>query len=182
MENKKNNNIIIIFAIISLVIGIGFIIYFFYYYHIRLTIIIVAIITLLIMGVILYIPYKIAENKQKLVDELFIVDIFNKGNNEHIRITKEKNILFTYKNVIKYYYIFPKLVSDISLKGKIWETPTYDIKDKTQLMPNELNEILEKINKLNHNENGDTIVNYKGCKKSVDKNEINKIFINYFAY
>ncbi len=181
MKNKKDNNIIIISAIISLIIGISFLIYFLNYYNIKLTTIISIVIAVLIIVLILYIPYRIAENKKQLVDELFIVDISNKSNNdEHIRIT-EKNILFKYKSVIKYYYIFPKLFSSLSLKGKLWETPTYNIIGKTQLSANELSNILERINDLNNNTDGDIIINYKGNKKFANKNDIDKIFWKYFA-
>ena len=100
MKNKKDNNIIIISAIISLIIGISFLIYFLNYYNIKLTTIICIVIVILIIIPILYIPYRIAENKKQLIDELFIVDIFSKCNNdEHIRIT-ENNILFKYKRVL----------------------------------------------------------------------------------
>ena len=89
MKNKKDKNIIIIFAIISLSIAI---ICLLNYYNIKLTTIISIIIIILIIVPLLYIPYRIAEKKKQLIDELFIVDISNKGNNdEHIRIT-EKNI------------------------------------------------------------------------------------------
>ncbi|GEM_PF-6691655 len=181
MKNKKDNNIIIISAIISLIIGISFLIYFLNYYNIKLTTIICIVIVILIIIPFLYIPYRIAENKKQLIDELFIVDIFSKCNNdEHIRIT-ENNILFKYKRVIKYYYIFPKLFSSISLKGKLWETPTYNIISKSQLSADELNDILEKINDLNNLADGDIIINYKGNKKFVNKNDIDKIFWKYFA-
>lgn len=181
MKNKKDNNIIIISAIISLIIGISFLIYFLNYYNIKLTTIICIVIVILIIIPILYIPYRIAENKKQLIDELFIVDIFSKCNNdEHIRIT-ENNILFKYKRVIKYYYIFSKLFSSISLKGKLWETPTYNIISKSQLSADELNDILEKINDLNNLADGDIIINYKGNKKFVNKNDIDKIFWKYFA-
>lgn len=179
MKNKKDNNIVIISAIISLIIGISFLIYFLNYYNVKLTTIISIVIAILIIAPILYIPYRIAEKKKQLIDELFIVDISSKCNNdEHIRIT-EKNILFKYKSVIKYYYIFPKLISTISLKGKLWETPTYNIVGKNQLSINELNSILEKIDELNNNVDGDTIVNYKGNKKIVNSNDINTIFKSY---
>ena len=179
MKNKKDNNIVIISAILSLIIGISFLIYFLNYYNVKLTTIISIVIAILIIAPILYIPYIIAEKKKQLIDELFIVDISSKLNNdEHIRI-KEKNMLFKYKSVIKYYYIFPKLISTISLKGKLWETPTYNIVGKTQLSVNELNSILEKINELNNNVDGDTTVNYKGNRKIVNSNEINTIFKSY---
>lgn len=146
MKNKKGNNIVIISTIISLIIGISFLIYFLNYYNIKLTTTINIVIAILIIVPILYIPYRIAEKKKQLIDELFILDISSKLNNdEHIRIT-EKNILLKYKSAIKYYYIFPKLFSSLSLKGKIWETPTYNIIVKTQLAIHETNEILEKIN------------------------------------
>lgn len=116
MKNKKDNNIVIISAIISLIIGVSFFIYFLNYYNIKLTTIISIAIAIIIIVAILYIPYRIAENKKQLVDELFIVDIFNKyNNNEHIRIT-EKNILFKYKSVIKYFYIFPNYFRLLVLK------------------------------------------------------------------
>jgi len=179
MRNKKDNNIIIISAIISFVIGIAFFIYFLNYYNIKLTIIIKIVIALLIIVPILYIPYRIAKQKKQLIDELFIVDISSKCNNDkHIRIT-EKNMLFKYKSVIKYYYIFPKLFSAVSLKGKLWETPTYDIVSKTQLSGNELTNIIEKIDKLNNNVDGDIIVNYRGNKKFINSNDINNIFKSY---
>lgn len=177
MKNKKDKNIIIIFAIISLSIAI---ICLLNYYNIKLTTIISIIIIILIIVPLLYIPYRIAEKKKQLIDELFIVDISNKGNNdEHIRIT-EKNILFKYRSVIKYYYIFPKLFSSLSLKGKLWETPTYNIIGKTQLSGDELINILEKINNLNNDVDGDIIINYSGNKKLTDRNKIDKIFWKYF--
>lgn len=179
MKNKKDNNIVIVSAVISLIIGVSFFIYFLNYYNIKLTTIISIAIAIIIIVAILYIPYRIAENKKQLVDELFIVDIFNKyNNNEHIRIT-EKNILFKYKSVIKYFYIFPKLFSSLSFKGKLWETQTYNIITKSQLSANELNNILEKINNLNNYTDGDIIINYKGNKKLVNKNDIEKIFGKY---
>lgn len=181
MKNKKDNNIIIIFAIISLIIAIIFLICFLNYYNVKLTTIISIVIAILIIAPILYIPYRIAENKKQLIDELFIIDISSKLNNdEHIRIT-EKNILFKYKSVIKYYYIFPKLFSSLSLKGKLWETPTYNIIGKTQLSADELNNILEKINNLNTNADGDIIINYNGNKKFTNRNDIDKIFWKYFT-
>lgn len=181
MKNKKGNNIVIISTIISLIIGISFLIYFLNYYNIKLTTTINIVIAILIIVPILYIPYRIAEKKKQLIDELFILDISSKLNNdEHIRIT-EKNILLKYKSAIKYYYIFPKLFSSLSLKGKIWETPTYNIIVKTQLAIHETNEILEKINDLNNDTNGDIIINYKGNKKFANRNDINKIFWKYFA-
>lgn len=181
MKNKKGNNIVIISTIISLIIGISFLIYFLNYYNIKLTTTINIVIAILIIVPILYIPYRIAEKKKQLIDELFILDISSKLNNdEHIRIT-EKNILLKYKSAIKYYYIFPKLFSSLSLKGKIWETPTYNIIVKTQLAIHEINEILEKINDLNNDTNGDIIINYKGNKKFANRNDIDKIFWKYFA-
>lgn len=181
MKNKKDNNIVIISAIISLIIGISFLIYFLNYYNVKLTTIISIVITILIIVPILYIPYRIAENKKQLVEELFIVDISHKHNNdEHIRIT-EKNILFKYNSVIKYYYIFPKIFSSLSLKGKLWETPTYDIINKRQLSTDELRDILEKINGLTNNADGDVIVNCKGNKKLANENAIDKIFGKYFV-
>lgn len=181
MKNKKDNNIIIIFAIISLIIGISFLIYFLNYYNVKLTTIISIVIAILIIAPILYIPYRIAEKKKQLIDELFIVDISSKCNNdEHIRIT-EKNILFKYESVIKYYYIFPKLFSSLSLKGKLWETPTYNIIGKTQLSADELNNMLEKINNLNNNADGDIIINYNGNKKFTNRNDIDKILWKYFT-
>lgn len=181
MKNKKGNNIVIISTIISLIIGISFLIYFLNYYNIKLTTTINIVIAILIIVPILYIPYRIAEKKKQLIDESFILDISSKLNNdEHIRIT-EKNILLKYKSAIKYYYIFPKLFSSLSLKGKIWETPTYNIIVKTQLAIHETNEILEKINDLNNDTNGDIIINYKGNKKFANRNDIDKIFWKYFA-
>lgn len=181
MKNKKGNNIVIISTIISLIIGISFLIYFLNYYNIKLTTTINIVIAILIIVPILYIPYRIAEKKKQLIDELFILDISSKLNNdEHIRIT-EKNILLKYKSAIKYYYIFPKLFSSLSLKGKIWETPTYNIIVKTQLAIHETNEILEKINDLNNDTNGDIIINYKGNKKFANRNDIDKIFWKYFV-
>jgi len=44
-----------------------------------------------------------------------------------------------------------------------------------------LNDILEKINDLNNLADGDIIINYKGNKKFVNKNDIDKIFWKYFA-
>ena len=115
--------------------------------------------------------------KMKIIKQ----DIYNKNNDdEHIRIT-EKNILFKYKSVIKYYYIFSKLFSSLSLKGKLWETPTYNIIAKSRLSVDELNDILEKINDLNNHVDGNIIINYKGNKKFANKNDIDKIFWNYFA-
>lgn len=181
MKNKKDNNIVIISAIISLIIGISFFIYFLNYYNVKLTTIISIVIAILIIVPILYIPYRIAENKKQLIDELFIVDIFSKSDNdEHIRIT-EKNILFKYNSIIKYYYIFSKLFSSLSLKGKLWETPTYNIIDRSQLSADELNDILEKINNLNNKADGDIIINYKGHKKFANRNDIDKIFWKYFS-
>ena len=181
MKDKKDNNIVIISAIISLIIGISFLIYFLNYYNIKLTTIISIVIAILIIIPLLYIPYRIAEKKTQLIDELFIIDISSKlDNNEHIRIT-EKNILFKYKSIIKYYYIFPKLFSSLSLNGKSWETLTYNIIAKSQLSIDELNDILKKINDLNNNADGDIIINYKGNKKFANKNDIDKIFKNYFV-
>ena len=77
--------------------------YFLNYYNIKLTIIISIVIALLIIVPILDIPYRIAENKKQLIEELFTVDISHKHNNdEHIRIT-EKNVLFNifYMGVIR---------------------------------------------------------------------------------
>lgn len=180
MKKKKDNNIVVISAIISLIIGMSFLIYCLNYYNIKLTTIITMVIAMLIIVPILYIPYRIAESREQLVNEAFIVDISSKLNNdEHIRIT-EKNVLFKYKSVIKYYYIFPKLFSSPSLKGKLWETPTYNIIGKRQLSANELNHILEKINDFNNYVDGDIIVNYKGNKKLSYKNGIDKIFGKYF--
>lgn len=180
MKNKKDNTIVIISAIISLIIGISVFMYILNYYNITLTTIINIAIIILIMLALLYIPYRIAENKEQLIDELFIVDITGKLNNdEHIRIT-EKNILFKYKNDLKYYYIFPKFFSFLSLKGKIGKTPTYKIIGKRQLSTDELNDMLEKINKLNNNAKGDIIINYNGDKKITNRNDIDKIFWNYF--
>lgn len=181
MKNKKDNNIVIISTIIFLIIGISFLIYFLNYYNIKLTTIISIVIAILIIVPILYIPYRIAEKKKQLIDELFILDISSIHNNdEHIRIT-EKNILFKYNSVIKYYYIFPKLFSSISLKGKLWETQTYNIIGKSQLSTDELNNILEKINALNNNIEGDIIINCKGNKKFTNRNDIDKIFWKYFT-
>ena len=89
--------------------------------------------------------------------------------------------MFKYESVIKYYYIFPKLFSSLSLKGKLWETPTYNIIGKTQLSADELNNILEKINNLNNNADGDIIINYNGNKKFTNRNDIDKILWKYFT-
>ena len=175
MKNKNDNNILIIFAIFCFIVLISFLIYF----NIKWTTIINIIIILIVLGLMLYIPFIIAQKKEQSVNELFILDIFRRYNNdEHIRIT-EKRILFKYKNVIKYYYVFPKLFSFISLNGKIWETPTYNVIGKIQLSVDELNHIIEKIIELNSDIDGDIIVNYKGNKKFVNSKDINKIFKNY---
>ena len=113
-----------------------------------------------------------------MVNESFKIDIFDKTNNSHIRIT-ESNILFKYQHVIKYYYIFPKLFSNISLKGKLWETPTYAITKKVNLSPNGVNYIIEKINTLNNNSDNEIIVRYNGNIKYTNSIEINNIFENY---
>lgn len=176
---KKGNSIIIIITIISFLVGISFLIYLLNYFNIQSIVARNVIIIILIFIAILYIPYKIGKDKEQLVNEIFILDISSKSNNaEHIRIT-EKNMLFKYKGVIRYYYIFPKFFSSTSLKGKLWETPTYMISNKIQLLDNELNKIIEEINNLNSNENEDIIVNYKGNKKLVNCKDINNIFTNY---
>ena len=180
MKKSKDNIFIIIFSIILFIVGISFLIYFLKYYNIKLITIITIVFVLVVIGLILYIPYKIAEKRKQLINELFILDISSKNNNdEHIRIT-EKNTLFKYKNVINYYYIFPKIFISFSLRGKLWETPTYKIFRKNELSIQELNEIIERIEKLNNNENENIVVNYKGKKKFVNSVEINKIFENYF--
>lgn len=50
---------------------------------------------------------------------------------------------------------------------------------RTQLSVNELNNIIEKIVELNSNVDSDIIIKYKGNKKFVNSNEINRIFENY---
>lgn len=58
-------------------------------------------------------------------------------------------------------------------------TPTYCIKNKTQLTFNEYNSIIESIKNLNSSINNNIEVNYNGTKKMADINEINKIFQKY---
>ena len=43
------------------------------------------------------------------------------------------------------------------------------------MFSDELNDILEKINDLNNLADGDIIINYKGNKKFVNKNDIDKV-------
>ena len=185
MGEKKNNSnikfvIALLFAvvIILIIIAISILIYSLNYYNMKLTTIISIGIILAIFGALLYIPRSIAEKKDELVNQIFVVDIFSKYNNdEHIRIT-EQNILFKYKITIKYYHIFPRIFSYISLIGKTWETPVFDIIGQTQLSKEDLNNIIEKLNELN-NSDGDIIINFYGNRKNVNKNEINKILEKY---
>ena len=87
--------------------------------------------------------------------------------------------MFKYKDTIKYYYIFPKLFSDLSLRGKLCETSIYNIKGKKQLSDNEVDKIIKKIKELKNNAEGDVIVNYRWDKQIVNRYEINKIFEDY---
>ena len=175
MKDKNDNKVVIIYIIFVLIVYFAFGIY----YKMKLTTLIGILVALFITMLIIYIPYRIRVKREELVNELFIIEIRNKSNNdERIRIT-EKNILFKYKGVINYYYIFPRILSSIFLRGKAWETVTYRIRGKTQLTVDEVNEIINEINKLNNNVDGDTILNYKGNKKLVDRNDIDKIIQKY---
>ena len=179
MKTKESNKVIILTTIISVILGIILFIYIMHYYNIKIQIIIKGLTTFFIVGVVICLPYIIAENKAKLVNQPFKVDIINKINNdEHIRITEE-NILFKYKNVIKYYYIFPEVFSNLSLKGEFWRTPTYDINNKVELPLDEVNTIIEKIDELNNNIENEIVVRYNGNLKYVNANEVNKILKKY---
>lgn len=184
MREKNNSNINFVIAflfaivIISIIVAISILIYSLNYYNIKLTTIIGIGVILAIFVALLYFPTRIAEKKEQLVNQIFVLDIFAQNNNaEHIRIT-EQNILFKYKNTIKYWYVFPRALSYISLTGKTGEKPTYDIIGKIQLSNDERNNIIEKINELNNCE-GDIIINYGENRKFVSRNEINKILENY---
>jgi len=185
-EKKNNSNIkfvvalLFVVVIILIIIAISILIYSLNYYNIKLTTIIGIGIILAIFGALLYIPPRIAEEKEQMANQMFVVDIFSKNNNdEHIRIT-EQNILFKYKITIKYYYIFPRIFSYISLIGKTWETPVFDIIGQTQLSKEELNNIIERLNELN-NGGDDIVVNFCGKRKNVNRNEVNKILEKYLV-
>ena len=97
MKTKGSNKVIILTTIISVILGIILFIYIMHYYNIKIQIIIKGLTTFFIVGVVICLPYIIAENKAKLVNQPFKVDIINKINNdEHIRITEE-NILFNFE-------------------------------------------------------------------------------------
>jgi len=180
MKQKESKKFLMIWTIICLILGIGFLVFFMNYYSIKWTTILLIPITFLIL-VLIYLPFRMEEKKKQLVNQEFVLDISNRTDDaEHIRLT-QGNVLFKYKVIIKYFYIFPRVIASISLKGKLFETPAHSITDKIQLSAQEREEIIEKINTLKNDENGNVIVNYKGEKKFTNRNDVNKIFEKYSA-
>lgn len=178
MKQKKSKNFLIIWTIICLILGIGFLVFFMNYYSIKWTTILTFPITFLII-VLIYLPFRMEEKKKQLVNQEFVLDISNQTDDaEHIRLT-QGNILFKYKVVIKYFYVFPRIIAQISLRGKLHETPAHSITGKIQLSVQEREEIIEKIHTLKNDENGNVIVNYKGEKNFTNSKDINKIFEKY---
>lgn len=178
---KIISNLIILFCVFVVVIGIIACIYSMYYYNININIqlVIKIFVAMVLMFVILYIPFKIGRDRERLVEENFILDIYVKNNNkEHIRIT-EKNIMFKYESVIRYWYIYPKFFSFLSLNSELGKTPTYIIKNKIQLQKSEVNSIIEKLNELSNTTENQIIINIKGNKKYINANKINGIFEKY---
>lgn len=180
---KIISKLIILFCIIIVIIGILFFIYFMKYINIKpinvnISGIIGALLIVFTYLMVFYIvPGIISNNGIKLVNELFILDIYNRNNDsEHIRIT-ESNLLFKYKLKIKSMFYFPKSFSYFF--GERHKSPEFFIKNKTPLTTNEITNIVEKIKRLNDMPENEIIVNIKGIKKNVKANEINEIFAKY---
>ena len=179
---KIISNLIIFGCILLVIFGIGFFIYFVYYYNLNIIKGLLGLfITFLFFFIFIILPTTINSNRIKLVNENFILDIYNKNNDvEHIRIT-DKNLLFKYKCEIRFAGILPKFFIHLMItKKELYKTPTFIIKNKNQLTANEVNNIIEEINDLNNIVDGDIIINYKGNKKFSNKNDIDKIFEKYF--
>ena len=180
---KIISKIIILFSIIIVIIGILFFICFMKYINIKpininiSDIIGALLIVFTYLMVFCIVPGIISNNAIKLVNELFILDIYNRNNDsEHIRITKS-NLLFKYKLKIRSMFYFPKSFSYFF--GERWTSPEFFIKNKTILTTNELTNIVEKIKRLKDLPENEIIVNIKGIKKNVKANEINEIFAKY---
>lgn len=67
----------------------------------------------------------------------------------------------------------------MALGGNAWNMTTYAIENKTQLTPQETEQITELINNLEDTREWHIIVNYKGKKKYVHSYQINQIFEQY---
>lgn len=179
---KKLSNLIILGCILLVILGIVFFIYFVYYYNLNIIKGLWGLfITFLFFLLFIILPTTINSNRIKLVNDNFILDIYNKNNDvEHIRIT-DKNLLFKYKSEIRFAGILPNFFRHLIItKKELYRTPTFIIKNRNQLTTNEMNDIIEEINNLNNNVNGDIIINYNGNKKFSNKNDIDKIFEKYF--
>lgn len=87
--------------------------------------------------------------------------------------------MFKYKVVIRFLGILPRGVSFLALGGNAWNMTTYAIENKTQLTPQETEQITELINNLEDTREWNIIVNYKGKKKYVHSYQINQIFEQY---
>jgi len=176
---KVLNNLIILFCIVIVIIGIGVFIYSMHYYNIKLQLIINILIAMIVLFAIIYIPYKIGTDREKLVEDNFILDIYKNDNDKgHIRIN-ENNILFKYEKEIKYWYVFPKFFTLLSLNSELGKTPTYIIKNKIELHESEINNIIKKINELSEINKNEVIINVRGDKKYLKSNEINGILEKY---
>lgn len=178
-NNKKNSNsVVIISAIISFIVGMTFFVIAMIECNVKIETLIKSFIALVIGFPTVWYTIKYLQKKDDLVNEIFILDVFNKINNQHIRITA-KNLLFKYKVVIRFLGIFPRGASYLSLGGNTWNMTTYSIKNKTQLTTQEIERIVEMINNLEDTIEWDVVVNYKGKKKYVHSYQINQIFEQY---
>ena len=169
MSKKNKNGVVIIAAIISFIVGMTFFVVVMIECNVKMETIIQYFVAIVIGFPTIWYSIQYLQKKEDLVNEIFILDVFNKVNNQHIRIT-EKNLLFKYKIVINHLYFYPK---------KPWASTTYSIKNKTQLSPQETEKIVEMINSIEDTIEWDVVVNYKGEKKYMNSYQINQIFEQY---
>lgn len=141
--------------------------------------VIIGIILLITILVMIFLAVTLNKEKEKIINKNFVLDITNKSKDFlHLRIT-EDNELICYKNIMKYWFIFPSIFGKIPTADyAIGLTPTYKIIIYEQLSKEIVEQILEKIKKLDDDDFSNTIVNLNGIKSKKSKQLLDEIFLN----
>lgn len=89
MSKKNKNGVVIIAAIISFIVGMTFFVVVMIECNVKMETIIQYFVAIVIGFPTIWYSIQYLQKKEDLVNEIFILDVFNKVNNQHIRITEK---------------------------------------------------------------------------------------------
>ena len=182
-ESKKNT----IIVCISVFVGICVFVLAMYLSGMSLQSTLISLFGLFLLFIAILIVYVIPsiyfDERDKLLNKSYIFDLISIGNkSENIRLTKDGQI-FKYEETIKFKYRFPRMLQKYfgySEEKRVGNgKPGYKISKRKKLTEFEASKLVEEINSLRENEDGQAMLKTKELTRRLNIDEVNNALHKY---